>query len=181
MQNKKLLAITTLAGLTIGGISAVSVASAQSYGSEQDAPTEETSDSTVEVEQPVTDGVVQIQDVDESETDGTVPDESAERQRHGRRGHRGGCNLEDAAAAIGIDEADLKAALESGDSIADVAQANGVDVDVVIDAMVEDKAEHIDEKVSEGRITQEEADEKLADLEAKITDRVNGEEDAPEA
>ncbi|MFW2381412.1 MAG: hypothetical protein ACN4GZ_06590 [Acidimicrobiales bacterium] len=180
MKNKKLLTIAALAGLTLGGLSVASAASAQSYGSEQDDPTEETSDSTVEVEAPDDGDTVLVQDVDESETDDVVPGETEERQRRGR-GHRGGCNLEEAAAAIGIEESDLRAAIESGDSIADVAEANGVDVDVVIDAMVDAKAERIAEKVSEGRITQERADEKLADLEAKITDRVNGEEGAPEA
>ncbi|NIR37390.1 MAG: hypothetical protein GWO22_15820, partial [Actinobacteria bacterium] len=38
--------------------------------------------------------------------------------------------------------------------------------------------ERIQEAVENGRITQEQADEKLADLEQRITDRVNGE--APE-
>ncbi|MGI9614809.1 MAG: hypothetical protein ACR2QO_18005, partial [Acidimicrobiales bacterium] len=97
------------------------------------------------------------------------------------RGHRGGCGLEAAALAIGVDESDLRAALDSGDSIADIAESNGVDVDSVIEAMVDAKASRIDEKVAEGRITQEEADEKLADLEARVTERVNGEEAAEQA
>ncbi len=173
MKNKKLLTIAAITGLAIGGLSMATVASAQTYGSEQDAPTEETSDASVEDQ--TSGDVVQIQDVDESETDG-VPAEEGERERQGRRGHRGGCNLDEAATAIGIEEADLREALENGDTIADVAEANGVDPDVVIDAMVDAKAERIAEKVSQGRITQEEADEKLADVEAKITARVNGEE-----
>lgn len=178
MKNKKLLTIAAIAGLTVGGLTMASVASAQTYGSEQDAPTEETSQETVETQ--TSDGVVEVQDLDESDTDGT-PAEEGERERRGRRGHRGGCNLDEAAAAIGIDEADLREALDSGDTIADVAEANGVDADVVIDAMVEAKTERIAEKLSEGRITQEQADEKLADLEAKITARVNGEEVSPNA
>lgn len=143
MKNQKLLAVATLAGLTLGGLS-VTAASAQ-----------ETEDST------------QASTVDGEYSEG--------------RGHRGGCDLEAAAVAIGIDEADLRAALDGGDSIADIAEANGVEVDSVIEAMVEAKASRIDEKVAEGRITQEEADEKLADLEARVTDRVNGEEAAEQA
>ena len=61
-----------------------------------------------------------------------------------------------------------------GQSIAQVAEANGVAVDTVIDAMVDAKAERLAEKVESGRITQAEADEKLADIEDRITDRVNG-------
>ncbi len=58
---------------------------------------------------------------------------------------------------------------------------------IVIDAMVDAKTERIAEKVESGRITQEQADEKLAELEDKISDRVNGvddyasEDDAAEA
>ncbi len=171
MKNKKVLTLAMLAGLTLGGLSVASVASAQSYGGEQDAPAAE---STLETDASGPGSIVLVQD--------EAPDaEAPDGQRNGRRGHRGGCNLDDAAEAIGIDEADLRAAIEDGDTIADVAEANGVDVDDVIDAMVDAKEDHIAEKVEEGRITQEQADEKLADVEAKITDRVNGVEDAPEA
>ncbi len=172
MKNKKFAIMAAIAGLTVGGLSAASVASAQSYGSDQTAPQSETStDNTVEDGGAIDDLTVQVQETDteESDTEGDVDGE-----RRGRRGHRGGCNLEAAAEAIGVDEADLRSAVQDGQSIADVAEANGVEVDVVVDAMVEAKADRIAEKVAEGRITQDEADEKLAELEGRITDRVNG-------
>ncbi len=179
MKNKKVLTLAALAGLTLGGLSVAGAASAQGYG-EQDAET------TVDES-----GIVLAQDVDESETDGTDTDDAetdgtdndgaeTDGENEGRKGHRGGCNLDTAAEAIGIDEADLKAAIESGDTIADVAEANGVDADTVIDAMVDAKSERIAEKVEAGRITQDEADEKLADVETRIANRVNGVEDASE-
>lgn len=169
MKNKKLAIMAAIAGLTIGGLSAASVASAQSYGSDETAPqTETSSESTVEDGGAVENLVVQVQDTDTEESD------TVDGERDGRRGHRGGCNLEAAAQAIGIDEAELRSAVQDGQSIADVAEANDVEVDVVIGAMVEAKADHIAEKVAEGRITQDEADEKLAELEARITDQVNG-------
>ncbi len=170
MKNRKHLAIAALAGITLGGLS-ITAASAQSYGSSDATSTNTVEADTVEADANDSGSIVLIQDEAETETE--------ENEGEGRR--RGGCKLEAAAAAIGIDEADLKSALESGDSIADVAEANGVSADAVIDAMVEAKTERIAEKVSEGRITQEEADEKLADLESRITDRVNGVEEAPEA
>lgn len=173
MKNQKLLAVAALAGLTLGGLT-VSAASAQSYDDDSSAPAVETSDGTIATDPG---DIVQVQQTDQPDTqDGDVDGE-----RDGRRGHRGGCDLEDAAAAIGIDEVDLRAALDAGDSIADVAEANGVDVDLVIAAMVDAKADRIGEKVTEGRITQEEADDKLAELDARITDRVNGEEGAAQA
>ncbi len=174
MKNRNYLAIAALMGLTFGGLSVTAV-SAQSDGySSSDATSESTSESTTtEVQAQNDGGIVLVQDENETEADET---EDGERQ-----GRRGGCKLEAAAAAIGIDEADLKASLDAGDTIADVAEANGVSVDSVIDAMVEAKTERIAEKVAEGRITQDEADEKLAELESRITDRVNGVEEAPEA
>ncbi|NNE96622.1 MAG: hypothetical protein HKN24_11395 [Acidimicrobiales bacterium] len=173
MKNQKILTVATLAGLTIGGLS-VSAAAAQSYGDDSSAPTVETVDPTVETD------LGDIVLVQEAEDPGT-PESDSDGEHEDRRGHRGGCDLEEAAIAIGIDEADLRAAIASGDTIADVAAANGVDVDVVIDAMVDAKAERISEKVTDGRITEAEADEKLAELEARITDRVNGVEDDAQA
>lgn len=180
MKNKKVLTLAMVAGLAFGGLSVATVASAQGYGSD-DAPAAETADTTDAADSSADRGadgaIVQVQDTtDDAEVDGET-DTDGERER----GRRGGCNLDTAAEAIGIEEDALEAALENGDTIADVAAANGVDVDTVIDAMVADKAERLAEKVEEGRITQDEADEKLANAEAKITDRVNGVEDAPDA
>lgn len=191
MKNYKTLSVATLAGLTIGGLSAVGAVSAQGYGDSTEAP--EAIEAVVEVEdtnlntfqadntprnRPAQAQNALFQDGTEAEVDAEA---DADGEGNGRRGHRGGgCNLEAAAEAIGIEEADLAAALDNGDTIADVAVANGVAVDAVVDALVEEKAERIAEKVASERITQEEADEKLADAEAKITDRVNGVEDADE-
>lgn len=178
MKNKKVLTLAMLAGLTLGGLSVASAASAQSYGGDSDSSA--TEESTVEETTSVEDGtIVEIQSdadgTDEAEAeDGDTADTDTTGERSGRRGHRGGCDLDDAAAAIGIDETDLRAALDDGDTIADVAEANGVDVDSVIDALVDAKADRLAEKVADGSITQAEGDEKLADAEDRITDRVNG-------
>lgn len=95
----------------------------------------------------------------------------------GHRGdHRGkrGEHLTTVATAIGIDEAALREALVDGSSIADIAAVNGVDVQVVIDALVAEAETRIAEHVANGDITQEQADERLADVESRITDMVNG-------
>jgi hypothetical protein len=78
-----------------------------------------------------------------------------------------------AANAIGISVDDLHTALESGQSLAEVATAHGVDPQVVIDALVADAKAHLAEDVASGRITQAEADERSADLVQRITDHVN--------
>jgi len=163
MMNKKLLTAATVAGLAFGAMSVGAVASAQDYEN-QAQPVE----IVIQAEPSDLSGLVLVQDVEESETEGN--------DAEGRRGHRGGCDLDEAAEAIGIDEAELRTAIENGATIADVAAANNVDVDAVIDAMVDAKAERIAEKVDEGRITQEEADAKLAQTESRIAARVNGTE-----
>lgn len=164
MNTKQLLAAAALTGLSLGGITLASSASAQT---DDVAPAD----------------IVLVDEDETTTTEAGTPDvgsdaASSDDSSKGRRGHRGGCDLSEAAEAIGIDEAELKAAVESGESIADVAEANGVDVDTVIDAMVSAKTERLAEKIDEGQITQAEADEKLADAEARITERVN-ETEAP--
>ena len=78
-----------------------------------------------------------------------------------------------AATALGISEADLVAELQAGKSIANVASAKGVDLDKVIDALYADLKAHIDAHVAEGKLTQEQADARLADAKTRITTMVN--------
>ena len=93
-------------------------------------------------------------------------------------GRRGGPGLDAAAEAIGITVEELRAALEDGASIADVAALAGVEVQTVIDAMVADAGAHLAERVAEGELSQEAADEKLAEITERITAHVNGERPA---
>lgn len=95
--------------------------------------------------------------------------------RDDRGGPGFGAGLDAAAEAIGISEDDLDTALRDGQTIAEVAEANGVDVQVVIDALVTEATARLDEAAQEGRIDAAEADERTADLTERITDLVNGE------
>ena len=107
-----------------------------------------------------------------------APDqEQGEREGRGpcRGGGPRGRHLEAAAAAIGIEEDALRDALQNDQTIAQVAQANNVDPQTVVDALVADVSARIDEKVAEGDLTQAEADEKKAELSERITALVNGE------
>jgi hypothetical protein len=91
--------------------------------------------------------------------------------RHG--GPHGKLDLSVAAGAIGISEADLQTALQSGQSLADVATANSVDPQTVIDALVADAQSKLAERVTSGEITQEQAAAMSANLVERITDIVN--------
>lgn len=126
---------------------------------------------------------VSAQTTDGDSPDSTVEADRAERDGKGR-GHRGrGCgrSLETVAGIIGIEADELRAALDDGQSLADVAEANGVDSDAVVDALIADAETRLDEKVEAGRLTEAEADEKLAEKTERIEDRVAGVENPDQA
>lgn len=95
-----------------------------------------------------------------------------EERREHRRDRFGGDVV---AGIIGIDVDTLRAELRSGSSIADIAAANGVDAQVVVDALVSEVADHLAVDVENGRLTEEEAAERLADRTERIEARVNRE------
>lgn len=94
----------------------------------------------------------------------------------GGRGHgeRGGhlLGLDAAAESLGMTTDELRDALSDGDTLAEVAGQEGVDVQTVIDAMVADANARIEEEVAEGDLTQEEATQRKADVTERITDVV---------
>ena len=77
--------------------------------------------------------------------------------------------LDEAATAIGIEPAELRDALRDGQTIAEVAEANDVETQTVIDAMVAAAEARIDEAVADGRLTAEAATERLTDVTERIT------------
>jgi hypothetical protein len=81
--------------------------------------------------------------------------------------------LDEAADAIGIDDDELLDALREGQTIAEVAESNGVDPQTVIDAIVASAQERLDEAVADGDIDQDDANERRADLTERITEFVN--------
>ena len=78
------------------------------------------------------------------------------------------------ATALGTDAAGLRAALAGGKSIADVAKEKGIAVDIVVQAVVAAETAHIDQAVTDGKLTQAQADARKADLTARATAMVNG-------
>jgi len=97
---------------------------------------------------------------------------------HGGPHGGGGRGLEVAATALGMTEDELRTALEvDGTTLADVAEDQGVAVDDLVAALVQAQEERIAQAVEDGRLSQEEADAKLADVEERVTERVNS--DAP--
>jgi len=96
-----------------------------------------------------------------------------ERRGPGGRGGRGGEQMATVAEVIGVDAEALREAFAAGQSVADVAEANGVALDDVVAAVVAEMETHIAEHVAEGKLAQSEADAKLADAADKVTERLS--------
>ena len=77
--------------------------------------------------------------------------------------------------ALNTTTADLQSQLQSGKTLADIASAQGVSVDDLVAALVKAAQERIDQAVTDGKLTQERADELSKHLTERITARVNGE------
>ena len=90
----------------------------------------------------------------------------------GKHGHRGDA-LDAAATALGMEPDALKDALKEGRTLAQVAESQGVDVQVVIDALVAEGNARIDAAVANGRLGADEAEERKAQLAERIAERVS--------
>jgi hypothetical protein len=106
----------------------------------------------------------------------TTPDaDDHDRDRHGPRGHdEAVSDTSVVAKAIGISEADLLTALQGGQTVADVAKAHDVDLQVVIDALVADGQAELDAAVKAGTLTQAQADAEKTELTQRATEQANG-------
>lgn len=93
-------------------------------------------------------------------------------ERRGHRGERFGGDV--VADLLGIDAETLRTELRNGSSIANIAEANGIDPQVVVEALVDEVGDHLDADVENGRLTSEEAADRLAERAEHIEDRVNG-------
>lgn len=82
--------------------------------------------------------------------------------------------MEIMAAQTGLDVREMIAQLRDGATLSELITANGGDVDAAIAEVVAQVTEQINTAVSESRLTQEQADELIANLEQNITDLVNG-------
>lgn len=89
------------------------------------------------------------------------------RSEHGRP------DLSKVAAVLGLSTDELKAQLQSGKSLAEIAKAQSVDVSRVIDTIVADIKTKLAADVASGERTQAEVDAKLAEITARVTEMVN--------
>jgi hypothetical protein len=77
------------------------------------------------------------------------------------------------AAYLGLTEAELRAQLEAGKSLAQIASAQGKSVAGLEDVILADAKTHLDEAVSNGKLTAAQEERMLADLKSHLDDIVN--------
>ena len=177
---KKMIA-AGLVGLTaIGGGAAV----VPSLASAQDAPevqVEETREGRfgTAFEGLVTDGTLTQAQVDAiQERFETLRAERGEDGENGRRGHRRGgmkASLETVTEVLGLEADALREARAEGSSLAEIAEAQGVLPQTLIDALVDEANARIDEKAAERDLDEAQVQEMKDAVEAKITEKVNAE------
>jgi hypothetical protein len=92
---------------------------------------------------------------------------------HGHGPHHGP-GLDAAAAYLGLSEAELRAELEGGKTLAEIAADQGKSVEGLKDAMLADAEDHLEAAVAAGRITEAQKQEILSRLTERIDDVVNG-------
>ena len=93
----------------------------------------------------------------------------------GRGGHGGSGRVDTAAAAeaLGITQEELRTQTQAGQTLADIAEAQGVAESDLVDALVAAATTRLAEAVTASRLTQAEADARATDVEARITDSLD--------
>jgi polyhydroxyalkanoate synthesis regulator phasin len=172
---RKTIAAIATAAIVLGGFSAALVVQSPDVASAQEVTSEAS-----EVAAPAT-----IEEVlADLVTDGVITEEqstqiaTALQERIGEfRGHRGarGFQLEMVAGVIDIDIDALSEALRDGQTMAEVAEANGSSAKAVIDALVVEMNTKLDQAVEDGKLTTEQAGDIRADAPDRIEAMVNGE------
>lgn len=153
--SKPLTAAAVVTGLVVGG------AGIAAAGEGADREIEETEVAALQVQ------------LEDDQADGDDEGDDADGERNGRNGRRGQ-RLTSVAEVLGIEADELRSELQDGATVADVAEANGVDVDDVVDALIANIEERLDAKVEDGDITAQEAAEKLESKTERISNKVNG-------
>lgn len=167
-MKKKAVASGLVGLLAFGGAAAIAtpIASAQIEG--PSAERQERLDARSErLDQLVADGTLTQAQADEIEA------------RFGERAERRAERRAETVAVItdvlGISADELQAAHQDGQTLADIAEANGVSSDALINTLVIEANARLDARLADGSIDADKAEEVRAGLVDRITARVNGE------
>jgi hypothetical protein len=94
----------------------------------------------------------------------------------GRGGHGAGREVITVVAEqTGLTPLEILTQLRAGTSLSDIISANGGDLETVTSAAIAAVTANINQAVTDGWITQEQADTMLANVETRVTDVLSGE------
>ena len=178
---KRSVAITAIAASTLGGVAAGAalftpvIAGAQDDAVEAEQAAPEHGTRISEALQVLVDD----ETLTEAQRDAVVetlqnarPDRGEFRERLGQRGPRGAGEI---AEILGLEGSEMREALRNGSSIAELAEAQGVDTADIVDAIVARAEERLDAAVENGRIDDTQAAEMLTQAAERAEGLVNGE------
>ncbi|MGI9624599.1 MAG: hypothetical protein ACR2PK_17335 [Acidimicrobiales bacterium] len=184
---RKLVASTTIAASVLGGgAAALTLAPTGASAQDSDAPTE-TAPATQSAPADTTAGSRLSDVLDSLVEDGTLDQDQRDavetalrearpdREAIHRHSHRGpgrilnGAVLED----LGLEPQDVREGLMNGQTLGEIAEANGSSADALIDAVTTQLDDRLENAVASGRIDEAEADERRSEMESRIEELVN--------
>ncbi|WP_434749097.1 hypothetical protein [Paenibacillus amylolyticus] len=83
-------------------------------------------------------------------------------------------NLDKLASLLGLTTNELSSSLKKGNTLAEIASAQKVNVQIIIQKLATDRTSDLQQELKDGKITQAQYNERVADLTGRITDLVNG-------
>jgi hypothetical protein len=83
------------------------------------------------------------------------------------------------AGFLGISQEDLQAARQSGKSLAQIAAEKGKSEQDLVDYVIDQRSDWLDQLVSDGRITQEQADQRIQQMTEQVKENLNRTEVGP--
>ena len=181
-MNKKILSIGLGAGLAAGtftglvAVPAISGAQTTSNNAAATAPADQNrpdpSARFTETLKPLVDAGTITQSQSDAVVAALIANGPKDGGMHGRG--PGGPGMDVAAQALGMTADELHTALDGGQTLAQVAASKGVSVQVLTDALVAAEKTHIAQDVTDGKLTQDKADQMLANVDQHVTDMING-------
>ena len=181
---KRSVAITAIAASTLGGVAAGAAFFTPMIAGAQDDVVE-TEQAAPERGERISEALQVLVDdgtLTEAQRDAVVetlqnarPDRGEFRERRGPRGPLGPRGAGEIVEILGLEGSEMREALRNGSSIAELAEAQGIDTADIVDAIVARAEERLDTAVENGRIDDTQAAEMLTQAAERAEDLVNGE------
>ncbi|MCH1512087.1 MAG: hypothetical protein P8J01_01505 [Acidimicrobiales bacterium] len=157
MTLKKTFTIAVISASLFGG-ALIGIPLLASADNNTSSLTEQVSTSETEIEE------------GKSERDGGALDK--QRRGKAKKGEQGRL-LGGLIESLEIDSADLKAGIENGRTLGEIAEDNGIDSETVVETIVNNMTERLNQAVADGKITGEKALEAASGIQEKAQEIVN--------